>query len=502
MKKVLLVVIDALSSIHVQKALQDGKLPTFARLIEHGQHTFECISIFPSITPAATASIITGQYPKTHGIPGAFFYNKQDERVYYFGTDIWNILREGIGEFFNDFVIRLNEELLSSPTLFEIAEQHELKSAALNYLIIRGPNKHIVDVPWLLRVLPGVPWREEINGPNLLCMGDFVTSRPRESESPLAAQGGVFNRFGFQDATTAELLFELAEKNAWRDLTVAYFPDNDFESHENGPATAVSTLEQVDQNLGDLIEKLGGLEQFLSQFAVIITGDHSQNDLVSDNHSRRIEVDDLLKEFELVPAGAEWTNDHQLMVCPNMRACQVYWRKGFQSDRSKITELLLADHRIDQVIWRGKNADMNEFHVAKADCEPFVFSRVTDGNYDGIDVFENRWQLSGSLDSVDATVSDSKSINYGEYPNALERIEGSFVKTHGGDMWVTAKPGYEFALPDETTHDSGAHGSLHLSDSLSPLIVAGADEFIKIESPMRTIDVANICLAVLGLNNV
>jgi len=73
MNRVLLVVIDALSSRHVKIALRGGRLPNLGRLIEKGEIHEESLSIFPSITPPATTSIATGAYPSEHGIPGAFF---------------------------------------------------------------------------------------------------------------------------------------------------------------------------------------------------------------------------------------------------------------------------------------------------------------------------------------------------------------------------------------------------------------------------------------------
>ena len=74
MKKVLLIIIDALASRVVQPALNSNRLPNFNRLYEAATLRSESISIFPSITPAATSSLITGVYPQKHGISGAYWY--------------------------------------------------------------------------------------------------------------------------------------------------------------------------------------------------------------------------------------------------------------------------------------------------------------------------------------------------------------------------------------------------------------------------------------------
>jgi predicted AlkP superfamily pyrophosphatase or phosphodiesterase len=65
--KVLLIVIDAATSRVISPAIQTGQLPTMQRLAEAGS-LHESVTMFPSITPAATASIITGHYPAGSGI--------------------------------------------------------------------------------------------------------------------------------------------------------------------------------------------------------------------------------------------------------------------------------------------------------------------------------------------------------------------------------------------------------------------------------------------------
>ena len=56
-KKVLLLVVDALSSRVVRPVWERGELPGLGHLIEAGEVDWECTSVFPSITPAATALV-------------------------------------------------------------------------------------------------------------------------------------------------------------------------------------------------------------------------------------------------------------------------------------------------------------------------------------------------------------------------------------------------------------------------------------------------------------
>lgn len=500
MKRTLLVVIDALTARIVRPAMEEGHLPFMQRLSERGVFRDNCVSISPSITPAATSSIVTGKYPCDHGVAGAYFYDTDEDRISYFGTDFWAVQRESFSTYFQDFLVRLNRDILRSETLFQTVDRSGLRAGCINYMIFRGDTKHAVNMPWLMKLWPGIPFSEEVEGPNLLYIGDFVSDRPRDDVEELSGPGGMFRRFGFQDDTTAEVLLSLAKSDVWPDFTLAYFPDNDFDSHSDGPASALPTVQKVDSFLGQLFEACGGLDNFLARHAILILGDHSQSNLIADQDARGIDLSDVLKGFDLVNAGAEWTDSDQLMACPNMRAAQVYLRRGYVDDRAKIVDQLLSDSRVDQLMWW--ESDHNDstpttFHVATSDRGRLSFRRAKE-NADAEDDYGNKWQFEGDLDAVDAKLEDMR-LQYREYPNALERIATSFHQPTSGDLWATARPGYEFKLPGTEVHDAGSHGSLHELDSLTALIAAGLPDDVEIPDPVRTVDIVPICKRLLGL---
>src|SRR5918992_4482092 len=120
--KVLLVVIDAATPHVVCPAVRTGRLPVLNALADTGMMHESSVSIFPSITPAATTSIVTGAYPAEHGIAGASWYDEARREVAYYGDDFWIIAREGFGAFIQDFLLRLNGDRLTAPTLFELVE--------------------------------------------------------------------------------------------------------------------------------------------------------------------------------------------------------------------------------------------------------------------------------------------------------------------------------------------------------------------------------------------
>ena len=68
-----------------------------------------------------------------------------------------------------------------------------------------------------------------------------------------------------------------------------------------------------------------------------------------------------------------------------------------------------------------------------------------------------------------------------------------------GDLWLTSRLGHEFCVKGTKTNARGSHGSLHAHDSLSPLVVAGVPQELLPTKTPRSVDVAPLCLAVLGL---
>ena len=509
MKKVLLVIIDALASRIALPALQQGRLPCLASLVERGTLRDECVSIFPSITPAATASIVTGVYPCNHQIAGAFWYNREEDYVAYYGDDVWVMLQEGMNEFVNDFLVHLNHDCLQARTLYQRTERHGLTAAAINHLWFRGETRHEVHAPALLKMIPGVEFAPSVMGPQVLALADFAASKIPGRDETLHAQGGMARRYGFHDDTTSEYLNHLATSDEFPDFTLAYFPNNDFESHSEGPAEALSSVENVDRALHQFIEARGGLDRFLDEFAIVVTGDHAQCDLTADSRQRGINLVEALQDFQLATTGQPWREADDVMVCPNMRACHIYVQDRAPQARDRVVEQLLSDPRVDQIMWRESSWDDRQgrdsvdprsdtFHVETAKRGRLKFSHAGDGQESGGDVYGTRWSWEGDLATVGAELSSDNQLRYGEYPNALERISTGFCNV-AADLWVTAAEGFEFYMPATSIHGGGSHAALNRTDSIVPLIVAGAPQEVKIPIHARTIDVAPLCLEILGL---
>jgi hypothetical protein len=82
----------------------------------------------------------------------------------------------------------------------------------------------------------------------------------------------------------------------------------------------------------------------------------------------------------------------------------------------------------------------------------------------------------------------------------FERIANALDTKHSGELWVTARPGREFEVPGGAAHAGGAsHGALHALDPLCPVLVAGPVDEMTLRCELRSVDIAPLCMAMLGL---
>jgi hypothetical protein len=383
----------------------------------------------------------------------------------------------------------------------ERCEQAGLTAGSVNYLVYRGPVQHRVNVPWLMAILPGVPLSETIAGPSTLRLGDFVDSQaPAHHLWP--RPGGVFHRFGMDDAATGAFLTDMAAQDTWPDFTVAYFADNDFRSHEVGPVAALPVIERVDAMLGKVFDAAGGFDRFMHDRCVILTSDHGHCDIGSDRDHAVIDLRSTFADLVQAELGRPWQKDDDLLICPNMRAAQLYLRHPAALIH-RVIEAARKDLRIDLVMWRSAVAGGDEQGYSVSGPRGRIsFWRAGDARNVAIsgrgrDAQGTEWEWRGDLDVLGLNASDGV-VQSLEYPNALERIAGGLDARNSGEVWLTAVPGCEFDVQGGRAHVGGSsHGALHAIDSLSPVIVAGLPRALP--RAMRLVDIAALCTEALGL---
>jgi len=493
-KRCVLLVVDALSVEVLQRHLGSSKLPNLTKLVEgHGQ-MHPCLSIFPSITPAATCSIATGHYPVRHGIEGACWFDREKDEVAYFGDDFQLLGERGLHDYLVDFGVRLNDQRLQVPTIYQLAADQQIDSACINFMWFAGPHEHTRKTPWFLRLIAGkLP--ESVQGPKYLKLGDFAETLPIDGAAD--SSHGLTGRYGFSDETTANCLLAMAKAGEIPRLTVGYFPENDDASHSVGPEEAAnSVLVRFDVFLGQFIEEMGGWSRLGDDFDLLIVGDHGQTEYPKEG-PRTVQLDQVLKSFQLARVGKGWCDGDDVFICPNMRAAGVYLRDPDDvSLHTRVVDQLLREPGVDQVIYE---ADDGSRCVTTRHRGHLRFRRAEAvGEADGEDSYGNRWQLDGDLHCLDCRIEDGRVVEGGAYPNPLERIDGSFV-SGSRPIWVTAVDGVEFGVQETRQHSGGSHASLNYSDSASALLTSSGVDLSVLDDPERPriIDVVSLCLNVL-----
>ncbi|MGB7347207.1 MAG: alkaline phosphatase family protein [Pirellulaceae bacterium] len=505
MKRTVLFVVDALSEPIVREWLAESRLPAIAELVARGGNVSPCTSIFPSITPAATCSIATGEYPRQHGIEGACWHNADANDTAYFGDDVAMARQEGMHNYLVDFADQMNFKRLNAPLVYEHLFDAGIESACVNFMWFRGPHVHSRSTPLSLRLTAG-KLVSDVRGPKVLKLGDFVHSLPKEAEDVADMKTGLLGRYGFHDQTTAACMISMARTDTLPAFSLAYFPLNDDHGHKNGlHAAASQCVESFDEFLGQFVEALGGWHVIDKDYSLLIVGDHGQTEW-ADTTPDVVELDQLLADFKIAETVSGFKEGDELLICPNMRAAAIYRSRECGATIDDIASKLLEHRAIDQAIYLEKRTDnLQILTVRTRDRGRLAFTRNGElsSEYQVLasDCYGNRWSLFGELSALDLNVGNDGKLVEGDYPNALERIEGAFT-AGPSPIWLTAKPNAEFAIGPSSTHSSGSHGALHRKDSIAALITTHDVDLTQLLVPShpRITDVMDLCLKSLGAN--
>jgi len=79
LKMAIILIIDGCRADAIYGALNNGDMPKLADFMNLGYVKYEnCFTVFPSVTIACHASILTGAYPGDHGIVGNEWFKRED----------------------------------------------------------------------------------------------------------------------------------------------------------------------------------------------------------------------------------------------------------------------------------------------------------------------------------------------------------------------------------------------------------------------------------------
>jgi hypothetical protein len=459
-KKLVLVVIDALKPSMLERAIDSGRAPALRRIREEGVYVDDCVASFPSVTPVCAATITTGAGPDRHQIPSMNWYHREEGRYVEYGSSFSASRQFGVIRSLTDTVYRMNAEHLSHDveTVFETLDDADVRTAGTTYLIYRGRHQHEVsNETALARIVTSTLFRRTIDGPQELFYADLYASRKTGCRGQLGMPG-------IRDQHTGCVGAYLVEHDLF-DFMLFSLPDNDAWSHKNGPHAQVTSIAGADRQLERLMHVAGGPEAFLEQYAVIVASDHSQAAV-----EERIRLDQAFGEFDVASQSAASGIGAEVALSPAQRAAMVYVLD--QDRRAEILERSVqaagALEGVDLVLWLAGEGEDREAVVRSARGE----LRLAPGG-ELEDERGGRWSIEGELATLGVREHDGR-IASDEYPAFASRIWSALTCSRAGDVLLSASPGYEFVDWGGADHvGGGSHGSLHRSDSLGALLWCG-----------------------------
>ncbi len=515
-KKLILTYVDSLRTDMLEQAVGEGRAPTFGTLLERGVLIPDCVSSFPSVTPVASAEMVTGLGSDGHWISGMNWYHRLERRYVEYGSSLEATRAFGIFRALYDLVYNMNLAHLNPgmETLFEQLDDAGLRTACTPFLIYRGRHRHQVSLDGLLKRAVDatrLKFRHHTWGPAELFYGDLYASR----EVPCKSTSIPGSRDGYSACCAAEL----AKADDF-DFLLFSLPDNDNYSHRHGPDASVESIAKADHCFGKLVEACGGLETFLADHAVILLADHAQTPV-----HRGLPLADLLgRDWAVLRPSQSQPEQAQLAVSPTGRAAHVYLLpgEGERAEPDAVREALGMIEGVDLVcrletaagepLLRkepGAPADgaiaVVERRGEKLRFRPAGLQRV-DPPLRGQDVAPlgdlrgGSWEVEGDLAVLEASVEDGR-LRSEAYPDALARVWSALGGPHAGDFLLSLAPGYEAVDWGGMTHaGGGSHGSLHAGDSLGPLLFVGCGPHEAGERDQWALsDVAPIVRAHFGL---
>ncbi len=476
-----MLVLDGVRPDILKSAIEDGAAPTLGAISDGGEAAWDAVSVFPSITPAATAAIATGEPPAGSGIVGHSWHDRDAGRTFVYGAMRETVLSSGPLKVFDNNVWRMNRDHLSAPTLFERLDERGVDGACVHFPIRRGPHEH----PVRLRSVRGVSRTGDylggsVGGPREYYMGDLFHTRRTEANGR-DGSGGMLHSAGINDEHAAEVGAMLLREEV-APFNLVYFFKGDSVTHHKGLGAQRRWIEQADRYVARIFEAAGGTERVLSEYAVLALSDHGHNPLIDDaRRSRYVNLDAALPEALPISSRSRLHREDDVLTLPNGRAAFLYL--GEKVSREAVAGSLAPSRGVDLAAWQ----EGGSVRVLRGGRE-LSFRPAAAADAGTVDEAGRSWHLDGDPGALDLSVSRT-GISYGEYPEALERLWGGVGSSRTGDVVLSATPGHTFGEISGGFHKASDHGSLHASDSHIFALASG------IPVPRRITDVAPILLS-------
>jgi hypothetical protein len=503
-RKLVLVVIDAMHPEMLVRAIDEDRAPTLGALRERGQMVSDCVSSFPSVTPVASSEMMTGRGNAGHWVMGMNWYHRIERRYIEYGSSFEATRTFGLFRAMYDLVYNMNLDHLSweAQTVFESLGDAGIRTAATPFLIYRGRVRHELGLEGLARrAAAAANFRHAVWGPDEFFYGDIYSSRP-------TGCGPTFTRPGTRDEYSACVAEHLVEEGAY-DFLLFSLPDNDFHSHRHGPEAQLDSIARADTMLARIVEAGGGMDEFLSRNAVLVTADHSQTAV---EHGLAL-ADELAEDWAVLQPNADRPEEAEIAVSPTSRAGAVYIldtgrRHAATHERARLRLRELAG--VDLVTWLAGEDGSPVLRTGVGLPDTRRLQAVVERNGTEFrfrpggqlrDVRGNAWAVKGELEALAGDVTQGRFVSH-EYPDALARLWSALTSPHAGDVLISAAEGYECVDWGGVSHaGGGSHGSLGRGDSLGPVIFTGCGPDQPQKNPQWALrDLAPVILEHFGVN--
>ena len=489
MKKVIMILIDAIMPDALENSIKTGKAKALKFLMDHGYYDSKLVTAFPTMTASVDCTLMTGVYPDQHKVPGLIWYHPEEKRVVDYVNGFKTTLSLGIQNTAKDVLIELNEKHLNkkTKTIYEELADHGKSSGAINFIIHRGNKSYQLKPPFLFNLVTRFKMMNKpISGPDLLSIGAFVKPSLPGRKLVWNLNHSVFKKYGINDNYAIEITRYIIEAGRQPDFLMVYLPNHDhyLHKHINQP---LESIKKVDQNLEKLLDSFGDWNKAIEQNTFIILGDHGQTEIGKEDY-HNIDLDYLLKEYKIPSVGEKAREEHDVVFANNERMVYIYPLK--KEIKQSLIKTLLTEENIDFIAWKEKK----KVKVVNSNGKELTFFKANENEY--LDPYHQPWSVEGDLTVLDISLKE-KQIQFGQFPDALSRLYGALFSQEVPVIVANAKPSYEFISKTFPTHlGGGSHGSLNYKDSIVPLLVSGAEK--NPPSPMRVVDLKEYVLQLLN----
>lgn len=239
-------------------------LPNFKEFIGHASYCKNVYSIYPTLTYPAHATIVTGKYPKNHGVINNTLL--QSRRI----SPDWYWQRKYI----------------KGETLYDKAIDRGMKVAALLWPVT-AKSRIQYNMP---EIFANRPWHNQIM--ISLLNGSPLYQIDLNRRFSHLRQG--LNQPNLDNFTHQSLMYTIKHKKP--DLTFVHYTDLDTMRHRYGFSSpeAQEALNRHDKRLGEIIKTLKESSMYKDS-SIILLGDHSSLD-----EDKIINLNVLLKENGLI----------------------------------------------------------------------------------------------------------------------------------------------------------------------------------------------------------